>query len=255
MSDGVVSKHMDLSCFKYDGSTVPREIYSFFDADSMKNGDRIDLVLYYNGNNYSAYLKRESNPKLGRIRIFWNAQLAQAINDNYDYRELEKTHNYPYMIFIKISSTEYDLHFSIVPEMRQIIQDASDLDMIYEGELVFEQRMEGLKKEVFSVYYERDVKNRENAIKIHGLKCMVCGFDFQKTYGERGKDYIEVHHNKPLHSFKESMLVDPYHDLDCVCSNCHRMIHRFKNDILSVEELRNIVVSNSKINNDKRTDK
>lgn len=33
---------------------------------------------------------------------------------------------------------------------------------------------------------------------IHGTVCQACEFDFEKTYGEIGRDYIEVHYVKPL---------------------------------------------------------
>ena len=79
------------------------------------------------------------------------------------------------------------------------------------------------------------------AIEIHGLKCMACEFDFEETYGERGKDYIEVHHVVPLSSQEEQVQVNPYTDLITLCANCHRMIHRKKNEILSLDELRQII--------------
>ena len=78
------------------------------------------------------------------------------------------------------------------------------------------------------------------AKKKHGrLICEVCGFDFEKTYGELGKDFIEVHHNKPLFQQDQEIEIDPEKDLNCVCSNCHRMIHRNKSDTLTVDELKN----------------
>ena len=42
---------------------------------------------------------------------------------------------------------------------------------------------------------------------------MACGFSFQKVYGDRGKDYIEVHHVKPLATTGEAIDVDPATDL------------------------------------------
>lgn len=51
---------------------------------------------------------------------------------------------------------------------------------------------------------ERDRKLRDSKIrqvlKLHGrLACEVCGFDFELTYGERGKNFAECHHTIPLH--------------------------------------------------------
>lgn len=72
----------------------------------------------------------------------------------------------------------------------------------------------------------------------------MCEFDFEDTYGEWGKNYIEVHHLKPLSSRDESILVNPKLDLICVCSNCHRMIHRKKDAILSPNELQSLIIDN-----------
>lgn len=53
-----------------------------------------------------------------------------------------------------------------------------------------------------------------------------------------------MHHIKPLSGLEEEVVVDPEQDLICVCSNCHRMLHRFKSYIVSVEELKQIVEDN-----------
>ncbi len=58
------------------------------------------------------------------------------------------------------------------------------------------------------------------------------------------KGYIEVHHIRPLSEIDEEVVVNPEKDLICVCSNCHRMLHRFRNYMVSVEELRRIVEDN-----------
>ena len=104
--------------------------------------------------------------------------------------------------------------------------------------------VEGKPKQYYVIKYERNPLNRKAALKLHGYKCAVCGFDFEKVYGELGKNFIEVHHTKPLYSLEEEVVVDPKKDLVCVCSNCHRMLHRKKGEILTVEELKKIVEYN-----------
>ncbi len=37
-------------------------------------------------------------------------------------------------------------------------------------------------------YFERNRRLRTQAIKIHGLVCVVCGFNFERVYGQRGKE-------------------------------------------------------------------
>lgn len=102
-------------------------------------------------------------------------------------------------------------------------------------------KAEGNRIEFFTTRYERNHKYRNATIKIHGTKCQICGFDFEKTYGYIGTDYIEVHHKKPLFSLDDEMIPNLETDMIVVCANCHRMIHRKKNDIIPPEKLKKII--------------
>lgn len=102
-------------------------------------------------------------------------------------------------------------------------------------------KAEGNRIEYYTTRYERVLKYREAAIKIHGTKCQICGFDFKDKYGYIGENYIEVHHKKPLFSLDEKMIPNPETDLVTICSNCHRMIHRKKNDVITPEQLKKII--------------
>ncbi|MEG0771017.1 MAG: HNH endonuclease, partial [Clostridia bacterium] len=63
-----------------------------------------------------------------------------------------------------------------------------------------------------------------------------------KIYGEIGKDFIHVHHLKPLNEIGEEYIVNPVNDLIPVCPNCHAMLHRKINaKYLSVEELKSLL--------------
>ena len=93
-------------------------------------------------------------------------------------------------------------------------------------------------------YRERDKKivkrKKDQTLKQTGsMKCEGCGFDFNETYGERGRGFIECHHTKPI-----SEMIDEekttLKDLSLVCSNCHRMIHRHR-PWLTIEELRALI--------------
>lgn len=107
--------------------------------------------------------------------------------------------------------------------------------------------MEGRKKGYYSTIYERKSKNRDKAISLckkenNGkLLCDVCGFNFEDIYGERGKDFIEVHHNKPLYTKNKEEIINPKKDLTCLCSNCHSMIHRHKDNVLTIQQLKDII--------------
>lgn len=73
------------------------------------------------------------------------------------------------------------------------------------------------------------------------LFCEVCGINFEKLYGERGKDFIEGHHKKPVHEMKEGDTTK-VEDIGMLCSNCHRMIHR--HPMISMEELKKSLKGN-----------
>jgi 5-methylcytosine-specific restriction protein A len=113
----------------------------------------------------------------------------------------------------------------------------ADLDSLEAEEKYFE----GQKKQHYVNHYERNRKLRTAAVKHHGVICKVCGFDFGEVYGDRGKDYIEVHHLIPVSSLKEETKVDPKKDMTVLCSNCHRMIHRRKDDVLKPDELKSLM--------------
>ncbi|WP_395616694.1 HNH endonuclease [Aquirufa sp.] len=72
------------------------------------------------------------------------------------------------------------------------------------------------------------------------LECECCGFDFEKTYGELGKGFIECHHIIPLNKFSDSKETK-LEDLALVCSNCHRMLHNRISEV-SVSDLRQLLL-------------
>lgn len=77
--------------------------------------------------------------------------------------------------------------------------------------------------------YERDPKlvaeKRRAAAAAGKLACEVCGFEFEKAYGELGTGYVEVHHTKPVYTLQPGTKVK-LADLALLCANCHRMAHR-----------------------------
>lgn len=61
--------------------------------------------------------------------------------------------------------------------------------------------------------------------RLSNLRCYVCDFDFEQTYGILGEGYIEAHHRVPV-SRLNSGQVTRIEDLVPLCANCHRMVHR-----------------------------
>lgn len=90
--------------------------------------------------------------------------------------------------------------------------------------------LEGNPRLVVHLRRERNtaiVKKKKNEVlaQTGSLSCEVCNFDFEKVYGEYGKEFCEVHHLNPL-SISDGVVKTELSDLAIICSNCHRIIHR-----------------------------
>jgi|SRR5699024_1860670 len=133
----------------------------------------------------------------------------------------------------------------VAAEIRLRLEEGLKLEEAVSNEsdpLVIEAAQEGGLKAVVSYRRERDPKLREAKLKLvraegRPIACEVCTFDFGKTYGDRGRGYIEIHHVTPLHV--SGVVQTRLEDLVLLCSNCHRMIHR--SGWLRPEELKDMV--------------
>ena len=77
---------------------------------------------------------------------------------------------------------------------------------------------------------------------------MACFFDFHNFYGDIGKDYIEIHHIKPVFQYQDEdrnkFLKRALENVIPACSNCHRIIHRNRQNPLSVGQLKEYIEHN-----------
>jgi 5-methylcytosine-specific restriction enzyme A len=101
------------------------------------------------------------------------------------------------------------------------------------------------RKYAFHRKVERNRTAARYAKKFHGSRCQACNLNFTERYGEIGKDFIEAHHLRPIASLEEGVAVkyDVAADFAVLCSNCHRMIHRFS-DPSNRLEFRKLIVAN-----------
>lgn len=104
---------------------------------------------------------------------------------------------------------------------------------------------EGSAKTLTINAYERDPKARAECLKIYGYNCSACEMNFEEVYGDIGKEYIHVHHLRPLSTIGKAYQVNPKEDLRPVCPNCHAMLHR-KEPPFSIEEMKIILKQNRK---------
>lgn len=244
VSEDIVIKEFDKSAFLHHGTGIPKDIRGFFDATDMERGERREIILEYRQNAYHAHLEmdKQSSP---RSRLLWRVDFSEIIRNQfpsvYSYFLNDEDNLFsemPKLRFKKRSSNlnVYSVEFLSSIDSKVLIEDLESEEIEW-----YEPRAEGNLVAYYGRKYERDPVNRKRAIEIHGLSCVVCGFNFEEVYGERGKDFIEVHHVKPLSTIGEEVAVNPKEDLVSVCSNCHRMIHRRKDNVLTVEELRGLV--------------
>lgn len=233
-SDSVAVKTMDKSAFVHHGTGVPADITFFFDHDPSGGSKPVTLV--HKSVEYPASVYTDPT---GRVRVEWRQDLSRVIARLlpmfYDAfsRDAEPQGPTPEMRFAKASALGSSVYMVSFLAPGQIASDGEYLD---EQEEVA-ARSEGAARQTTTTVYERDPANRLEAIRIHGEKCVVCGFDFGAVYGPWGSGYIEVHHLTPLAERNGEHKVDPRTDLVPVCSNCHRMFHRKKGKVLEVEEL------------------
>jgi len=142
-------------------------------------------------------------------------------------------------------SDDKDRLFQIADAIREAVSGKSNLPLAAVAEDPSEQdAQEGRILTRIHKYYERDpklVKRKKAQVlsELGKLECECCQFDFMKVYGKRGEDYIECHHKNPVSELKKGQRTK-LADLALVCSNCHRMIHRFR-PWLTIEQLKKII--------------
>lgn len=128
---------------------------------------------------------------------------------------------------------------------KAIFENLSDFDakpsVLNDIGQAFESIEEGNALRRYTTVYERNPRLRKQAILIHGTSCKACGFNFKKFYGEYAEGFIHIHHIRPVSEINGSVLVDPEKDLIPLCANCHSVVHRRKDTVLSLEKIRKMI--------------
>ncbi|MBJ6749889.1 EVE domain-containing protein [Geomonas anaerohicana] len=235
------SKVLDKSAFLHHGSGIPKDVRWFFLDRELEAGERVDVTLLADGKAYPAHIAMESQGT-ARTRLFWDSSFVSLLHKSFPehlkrYQQDQLPPNGVVMCLERRDdSRSYDITFGAELPESLVVKDI-------EAEITEDAgpRSEGGTKEYFGKRYERDAINRRRAIEHHGLACKACGFNFERVYGERGSGFIEVHHVKPISMLKEKQQVDPKTDLVTLCSNCHKMIHRRPDNILTIAELKKLL--------------
>ena len=181
---------------------------------------------------YATYSDRIAGEPSGRFKI--TAKGKDYLDENMDIVD--------YLLNNTFSSEDLKEAFEAINDNRETDKKVEIFD---ENTTV----IEGTQAIVKTKVYKRSSKLREKAIQFYTvddrIKCQACCFDFEEFYGEYGKNFIEIHHQKPVFQFKgddlERTIKEALENVIPVCSNCHRMIHRKRDDPLSLEQLKDYV--------------
>ncbi len=225
LDEVTVVKRTDKSIFESRGAVIPKQTRWFWDINPNEFQNKIPIKLYFRSKNYSAYIHTNVH---GLTRIFWFKDLADAIRRAPEKADI--TERLPLLVFRKKDISAYAL---------ELLEGEI---FVFEGlekeSILFPSYTEGRRRFVCLSKIERNAKNRQACIEHYGPSCTVCGVNFGQFYGDIGFGFIEVHHIQPLYQYLQERKIDPLKDLTPVCSNCHRMIHRKKNSVILVDELR-----------------
>ena len=105
-------------------------------------------------------------------------------------------------------------------------------------QILDENQREGAITQVSITRRERNQKLRQVCLDKYGYVCQCCGIDFEKVYGEIGREFIEVHHLFPISQTEGEHDLNPEKDLIPLCSNCHSMIHRLDGEEMTLDKLK-----------------
>lgn len=130
-------------------------------------------------------------------------------------------------------------HEVIVP-MMAAMAELIGYDLVDEAPEHEEPAFEGAILQSVVLKRERNPRNRLLAIRIHGEKCLACGLEPLKLYGEAGS-IIEVHHLEPVSVLTEPRPYDPRTDLVPLCPNCHRAVHTRRPFPFSIHEIESLM--------------
>lgn len=239
LSPSIFVKDVDKSALLHDGSGIPMEIRSFFGIEDMTVGEQREVTLCHGGGRYQAHfvMDRQPNP---RTQLLWSSPFSKLLQEEFPRwhkalsADIMPEGEPPKIRFVrKDAGDSYDVEF--------INPGHIESDIAVESEEEFTPGAEGKVKYFYSKQYERNPANRKKAIEIHGQSCVICGFNFGEFYGEWGEGYIEAHHTVPLSSLDEEVVVNPETDLFPVCANCHRILHRRKDKVLTISELKDMI--------------
>ena len=145
-------------------------IYDFLNKDSLN-----ELINETNSGRSLSSLNEQSG---GLLRSAMNFYVGYLSSKKHPLAEKEKKN-----IKKKTPKESSSPQKTTEAEVKPIISEPQPYD-----------KLEGKKYESSVTKYERSQGNRKDCIAHYGYVCKVCEINFEQTYGEIGKDFLEVHH-------------------------------------------------------------
>lgn len=207
------------------------------DPDSNK-GDLFAEIINYN---------EFSHPTSNKEKEVYLETIPKEREKNYWRDGVRKISKSDYEKIIGLSKIEFMSSLSLdkVSENRHVYElsvKSAHVNSSIEDYFIDVER-EGTGREKLAVTYERSKRLREYAIGVHGSSCLACGFNFGEFYGHYAKGYIHVHHVKPVSKLHLGDEFNPKEDLIPLCANCHAVVHLKKGRLLTLQEIREIILS------------
>ena len=197
----------------------------------FKNGH----FAYYEISIIDSFVEIHLNVSKIDLNYLYYAKLAKlnVIKDNKTYATLYSA---------KLAGIQSD-NISIRNAITSFLDGIDNIELIAlkEKEADNSSFKEGSMYEALDVKYERNIEARNKCLEYYGTKCMICGYDSKKVFGEDTKPIIEVHHIVPISYIKEEYEVDPIKDLIPVCPNCHAFIHSKDDGVYTIDEVKEII--------------
>jgi predicted HNH restriction endonuclease len=170
---------------------------------------------------------------------------AEYIDGNATITELGKKHleqNQNILDYLLVNDFDYE---DLTKNLKKVEENRGErIIQTFDENLIIQ---EGVKSIVQKEIYDRSKMLRNYALEYYTVNdridCVCCSFNFADFYGDKlGHNFIEIHHIRPVFQYEGEDLIQTLKEalanVAPVCSNCHRMIHRSRKNLLSIEQLK-----------------
>jgi len=230
VDEQIIIKRIDKSLLTYGEIRIPNYLRDFFHFHEMEKHDRWDITIHYNKTEFYGVLYLDDYKRL-RGKLRWGKDLTRELSnvtakyvfESYGYEIREEST--PLLRLEKIDRKTFNADI-IFPE--DVERDAREY-MLHADKFIY-----GVKAR-----FENDPDIRMKVLKRKGMSCAICGFNYENYYGDVARGYIQIHHIIRDEDHMEEYDIEK--DFIPICENCHGILHRNKENNISVSELKQII--------------